>query len=90
MAIEAKERSVKSYAIDFANCSDAQWQEIRDIIAEERVSVLVVNNISVCHQAPTFFDEEEKSDCDNIVNANVTSLMSMIRTVVPQMQERQN
>ncbi|KAJ2241265.1 hypothetical protein GGH97_004350, partial [Coemansia sp. RSA 475] len=48
------------------------------------------NNINVCHQAPTFFDEEEKLDCDNIVNANVTSLMSMIRTVVPQMQERQN
>ncbi|KAJ2299823.1 hypothetical protein IW139_001489 [Coemansia sp. RSA 353] len=61
-----------------------------DTATIESLKVAIVNSISVCHQAPTFFDEEEKSDCDNIVNANITSLMSMIRTVVPQMQERQN
>ncbi|KAJ2321065.1 hypothetical protein IWW52_000981 [Coemansia sp. RSA 2704] len=51
---------------------------------------IVVNNTSVCHAAPTFFDEEDQSLCDKIVEANVTSTMNITRIVVPQMQARSN
>ncbi|KAJ2391107.1 hypothetical protein H4S02_001501 [Coemansia sp. RSA 2611] len=87
--VAAKGRSVRCLTIDFAGCSESDWQALRDLVAQEQVSVLV-NNTSVCHAAPTFFDEEDQSLCDKIVEANVTSTMNITRIVVPQMQARSN
>ncbi|KAJ2239793.1 hypothetical protein GGI13_007891, partial [Coemansia sp. RSA 455] len=50
----------------------------------------VVNNVGLCHENPTFFDEEEQDKCNDMVEVNVNTMMDLTRIVVPQMQQRKN
>ncbi|KAJ1645296.1 hypothetical protein LPJ64_003106 [Coemansia asiatica] len=88
-SIEVKGVRAISYAVDFANCSEQQWEEIRQIVSKEKVSVLI-NNVGLCHKNPIFFDEESESLCNDMVEVNINTMMSITRIVVPQMQKRKN
>ncbi|KAJ2054552.1 hypothetical protein GGI08_004533, partial [Coemansia sp. S2] len=48
------------------------------------------NNVGLCHENPTFFDEEEQDKCNDMVEVNVNTMMDLTRIVVPQMQQRKN
>ncbi|KAJ2089209.1 hypothetical protein GGI09_006299 [Coemansia sp. S100] len=79
----------RSYAVDFTKCTELQWSEIKSLVQQEEVSVLV-NNVGLCHENPTFFDEEEQDKCNDMVEVNVNTMMDLTRIVVPQMQQRKN
>ncbi|KAJ2909142.1 hypothetical protein GGI21_002179 [Coemansia aciculifera] len=79
----------RSYTVDFTKCSEEQWSEIKELIQQEEVSVLV-NNVGLCHENPIFFDEEDKDVCNDMVEVNINTMMNITRIVVPQMQERKN
>ncbi|KAJ2440026.1 hypothetical protein GGF42_007763, partial [Coemansia sp. RSA 2424] len=86
---ELKGVEARSYAVDFTKCTEAQWSDIKDLVQQEEVSVLV-NNVGLCHENPIFFDEEDVSVCNNMVEVNVSTMMDITRIVVPQMQKRKN
>ncbi|KAJ2876132.1 hypothetical protein GGH93_001056 [Coemansia aciculifera] len=75
----------RSYAVDFTKCTEVQWSEIKELVQQEEVSVLV-NNVGLCHENPTFFDEEDQDKCNDMVEVNVNTMMDLTRIVVPQMQ----
>ncbi|KAJ2740093.1 hypothetical protein GGI20_005987 [Coemansia sp. BCRC 34301] len=79
----------RSYAVDFTKCTESQWSDIRELVQQEEVSVLV-NNVGLCHENPIFFDEEDSSACNDMVEVNVNTMLDITRIVVPQMQQRKN
>ncbi|KAJ2899197.1 hypothetical protein IWW38_001091, partial [Coemansia aciculifera] len=89
MPIVLKGVKARSYTVDFTKCSEEQWSEIKELIQQEEVSVLV-NNVGLCHENPIFFDEEDKDVCNDMVEVNINTMMNITRIVVPQMQERKN
>ncbi|KAJ2028893.1 hypothetical protein IWW57_001952 [Coemansia sp. S610] len=84
----AKLESVKE-EIYFTKCTSVQWSEIKELVEQEEVSVLI-NNVGLCHENPIFFDEEEQNKCNDMVEVNVNTMMDLTRIVVPQMQRRKN
>ncbi|KAJ2455956.1 hypothetical protein EV183_000299, partial [Coemansia sp. RSA 2336] len=82
-------RQVKSCTIDFSSKVDCQWDELRGIIDQAHISVLV-NNIGNYSSIPKFFDGEDEEVCNKMVHASVSSVMDVTRLVVPQMQARKN
>ncbi|KAJ1961128.1 hypothetical protein GGI12_003421 [Dipsacomyces acuminosporus] len=87
--IEAKGMMAKAYSVDFASCSGEQWEEIDKIVQERKVSILI-NNVELNHRYPIYFDEEEHSACDDMVEVNINTMMNLTRIAVPQMRERKN
>ncbi|KAJ2857358.1 hypothetical protein J3B02_001057 [Coemansia erecta] len=56
----------------------------------EKMQQSIVNNVGLCHKNPIFFDEESESLCNDMVEVNINTMMSITRIVVPQMQKRKN
>ncbi|KAJ2722580.1 hypothetical protein GGI07_003223 [Coemansia sp. Benny D115] len=67
--IDEKGMRSKSYAVDFTKCTKEQWEDIKKLVNEERVSILI-NNVGLCHRNPIFFDDEDEKVCNDLVEVN--------------------
>ncbi|KAJ1955659.1 hypothetical protein IWQ62_005481 [Dispira parvispora] len=81
------ESAVKQFQLDFAHPTEAQYLELKALLDELTVSVLV-NNVGVSHDMPVPFHLETEERINDIVSVNIKAMLKMTHMVVPQMISR--
>ncbi|KAJ5604566.1 hypothetical protein N7510_009720 [Penicillium lagena] len=77
----------ETVAMDFARNADADYEALREVVAELDVSVLV-NNVGQSHSIPVPFAQTPASEMANIVTINCMGTLRVTQLVVPGMIQR--
>lgn len=77
----------QTLAMDFARNADADYEALREVVAELDVSVLV-NNVGQSHSIPVPFVQTPASEMANIVAINCMGTLRVTQLVVPGMIQR--
>ncbi|ORX53429.1 3-ketoacyl-CoA reductase [Piromyces finnis] len=84
--IEAKypEIKIQVVAIDFANATEADYSNLKNVCDNLKISVLV-NNVGTNHSFPTPFSEEKPELLEAICTVNNTTAVKLTRMLLPKM-----
>jgi 17beta-estradiol 17-dehydrogenase / very-long-chain 3-oxoacyl-CoA reductase len=87
--IETKNSSVrtKTLAMDFADNSDTDYQELEQLIGGLDISVLV-NNVGKSHSIPVPFVQTPDEELEDIVTINCLGTLRVTKLVAPGMMQR--
>ncbi|KAJ5805175.1 hypothetical protein N7474_011062 [Penicillium riverlandense] len=77
----------QTLAMDFARNADADYEALREVVAELDVSVLI-NNVGQSHSIPVPFAQTPASEMANIVTINCMGTLRVTQLVVPGMIQR--
>src|SRR5689334_4631856 len=74
----------KIYAMDFSKGDKKDFENIKELIEELDVGVLI-NNVGMNHEIPTPFILESDETINNIVETNISGLLKMTKIILPRM-----
>ncbi|CAL5869750.1 uncharacterized protein PFLUO_LOCUS3980 [Penicillium psychrofluorescens] len=74
-------------AMDFARNADADYEALREVVADLDVSVLI-NNVGQSHSIPVPFAQTPASEIANIVTINCMGTLRVTQLIVPGMVQR--
>lgn len=91
MRVELQDRcpniQVRTHRLDFTQLTDANVEEICSLLRGMQVGVLV-NNVAVNVEMPTYFDELPMETVRNIITCNTLGTAALTHAVLPQMKGR--